>query len=63
MEILEYNSKILYIVLHKFGQSSLISSINKTDRHNVNITEILLKVALNTINHKPFKKYFIIHLK
>jgi hypothetical protein len=24
---------------------------NKTDRHD--ITEILLKVALNTINHKP----------
>jgi hypothetical protein len=28
------------------------SSTNKTDRHD--ITEILLKVALNTINHKPF---------
>jgi hypothetical protein len=30
------------------GGSSLISSTNKTDRHD--ITEILLKVALNTIN-------------
>jgi hypothetical protein len=31
---------------------TLVSSINKTDRHH--ITEILLKVALNTINHtKP----------
>jgi len=28
----------------------LVSSTNKTDRHN--ITEILLKVALNTINTK-----------
>jgi len=28
---------------------TLVSSINKTDRHQ--ITEILLKVALNTINH------------
>ena len=28
--------------------------INKTDRHD--ITEILLKVALNTINHKPNHK-------
>ena len=28
-----------------------ISSTNKTDRHY--ITEILLKVALNTINHVP----------
>ena len=31
-----------------FSPGSLVSSINKTDRHN--ITEILLKVALNTIN-------------
>ena len=30
-------------------QFSLVSSTNKTDRHN--ISEILLKVALNTINH------------
>jgi hypothetical protein len=28
-----------------------VSTTNKTDCHN--ITEILLKVALNTINHKP----------
>ena len=28
---------------------SVVSSTNKTDRHD--ITEILLKVALNTINH------------
>jgi hypothetical protein len=28
-----------------------VSSTNKTDRHD--ITEILFKVALNTINHKP----------
>ena len=30
------------------------SSINKTDRHD--ITEILLKVALNTIWHNPNRK-------
>jgi hypothetical protein len=30
------------------GYSSLVSSTNKTDRHD--ITEILLKVAINTIN-------------
>ena len=35
-----------------FSQSTLVSSTNKTDRHD--ITEILLKVALNTI--KPNKK-------
>jgi hypothetical protein len=31
-----------------FSPDTSVSSINKTDRHN--ITEILLKVALNTIN-------------
>jgi len=31
-----------------------VSSINKTDCHD--ITEILLKVALNTINLKPNKQ-------
>jgi hypothetical protein len=30
---------------------ALVSSTNKTDRHD--ITEILLKVALNTNNHSP----------
>ena len=29
-----------------------VSSTNKTDRHD--IAEIFLKVALNTINHKPY---------
>jgi hypothetical protein len=33
-----------------FSSGILVSSTNKTDRHD--ITEILLKVALNTIN-KP----------
>ena len=41
-----------------FSPGIPISSINKTDRHD--ITEILLKVVLNTINHKPWIifKYF-----
>ena len=34
-----------------FSPGIPFSSTNKTDHHN--ITEILLKVALNTINHKP----------
>ena len=34
-----------------FSLGTLVSSTNKTDRHD--ITEILLKVALTTINHKP----------
>ena len=33
-----------------FSLGTPVSSTNKTDRNN--ITEILLKVALNTINHK-----------
>jgi hypothetical protein len=33
-----------------FSLGTLVSSINKTDCHN--ITEKLLKVALNTMNHK-----------
>ena len=32
-----------------FSPCTLVSSTNKTDHHD--ITEILLKVALNTINH------------
>jgi hypothetical protein len=34
-----------------FSPGTLVSSTNKTDRHN--ITEILLKVAFNTIKPKP----------
>ena len=34
-----------------FSPGTPVSSTNKTDRHD--ITEILLKVALNSINHKP----------
>jgi hypothetical protein len=36
----------------RFFPSTPVSSTNKTDRHD--ITEILLKVALNTINHYRF---------
>jgi hypothetical protein len=35
-----------------FSPGMLVSSTNKTDRHD--ITEILLKVALNTINHPTY---------
>ena len=34
-----------------FSPDIPVSSTNKTDRHD--ITEILLKVALNTITHVP----------
>ena len=37
-----------------FSQSPPVSSTNKTDRQNK--TEILLKVALNTIKHKQYLK-------
>jgi hypothetical protein len=39
--------------LRQFSPSTLISSTNKTDRHE--ITEILLIVALNTITLTPWK--------
>jgi hypothetical protein len=38
-----------------FSQGPPVSSTNKTDRHN--ITEILLKVALNTIKQTKPKNY------
>jgi len=34
--------------MHRSSSGTLVSLTNKTDRHN--ITEILLKVALNTIS-------------
>jgi len=46
-----------------FSPGTLISSINKTDRHD--ITEILLKVALNTINqtnHQCMSQLFTINV-
>ena len=39
----------------KFSPDTPVSSTNKTDRHD--ITEILLKVALNTINPSPQLQY------
>ena len=38
----------------RFSPGTPVSSTNKTD--SFDITEILLKVALNTINHKPNQK-------
>jgi len=40
-----------------FSPGTLVSSINKTDCHN--IAEILLKVALSTITHPPKLLYNI----
>ena len=40
-----------------FSLGTLDSSTNKTDCHN--IAEILLKVMLNTISHKPSKMYIL----
>jgi hypothetical protein len=38
-----------------FSAGTSVSSTNKTDHHG--ITEILLKMALNTINQSTFLKY------
>jgi hypothetical protein len=40
-----------------YGAEQVVSSTNKTDRNN--ITEILLKVALNTINPIPILKSLV----
>ena len=39
-----------------FSPGTPVSSINKTDRHD--ITEILLKVALNTIKQTSFQSNY-----
>jgi hypothetical protein len=41
-----------------FSLGTSVSSTNKTDRHD--IIEILLKVALNTINQTNLKGFFLI---
>jgi len=38
-----------------FSPGTPVSSSNKTDRHDA--TEILLKVAFNTINHNSIKNF------
>jgi hypothetical protein len=43
-----------------FCPGTPFSSTNKTDRHN--ITEILLKVALNTINQTILMDYFMFQI-
>jgi hypothetical protein len=54
MQILQSESNIMWsgfsVTDRWFSPNTPVSSTNKTDRHD--ITEILLKVALNTIN--PF---------
>jgi hypothetical protein len=41
-----------------FSPGTLVSSTNKTDHHD--ITEILLKVALNTITHPLPPRIYVI---
>ena len=42
-----------------FSLDTPVSSINKTDRHDIqNVVEILLKVALNIISHNAICKRF-----
>jgi hypothetical protein len=48
---------VIKFVLRQVGDFSLVSSTNKTDRHD--ITEMLLKVALST--NKPIIKCIIIN--
>ena len=42
-----------------FSPDTPVSSTNKTDRHDIqNVTEILLKVALNSINQTKYTVYY-----
>ena len=43
-----------------FSQGTSVSYINKTDHHN--ITEILLRVALNTLNHLHLQHHELVWL-
>jgi hypothetical protein len=43
----------------RFSSGTPVSSTNKTDRHDIHVAEILLKVALNTINHNSFVCLFL----
>ena len=43
-----------------FSRGTLVSSTNKTDRHD--ITEILLKVASNTIPYPPFFSLILFYI-
>ena len=57
MEYLDVEHNVHETAIHKAGrwvfQGTPVSPTNKTDGHNI-LTEILLKVALNTINQtKP----------
>ena len=47
--VIEFVSDLRQVV--GFLQGTMVSSTNKTDPHD--IAEILLKVVLNTISHKP----------
>jgi hypothetical protein len=42
-----------------FSPGTLVSSTNKTDLHD--ITDILLKVAFNTINHQTTETCITVH--
>ena len=44
-----------------FSQGTPVSSTNKTVRHNR--TEIVLKVALNTLNPKPKPSFWVIYVR
>jgi hypothetical protein len=46
------------LLVRWFSPGTAVSCTNKTDRHD--IAEILLKVALNTINHKPNNKVKVV---
>jgi hypothetical protein len=44
----------------RFSPDPPFSSINKTDRHDIHVNKILLKVVLNTIKQAKAKKVYLL---
>ena len=57
---IDHDSRLAFMSTLKGARSTTVSSTNKTDRHD--ITEKILKVALNTIN-KPKRPFKVLALK
>ena len=44
-----------------FSPGTTVSSTNKTDRHDIHVAEILLKVALNSKHTYTFNRSLVTH--
>ena len=53
-----YVIKFVSEICDRFSPGTTVSSTNKTDHHDIHITEILLKMALNTLTLTHINIYF-----